>query len=365
MVSKPAPPVSLNWKVGFEIELAAPIGVSRLDLAQRVSDRVGGRVTKIFHPESEPSKVPGQDVFENLTPGLRVDDANGQWVANFVDDLTLQADFDRQAKPKSGWYRVVSDDARFLRLVERHCDASAPLEEVLDPLAELFGTKADALAQGMIRVSDGRGNSIAIGAPLPGERERPCEIVTAPIVSDHHETLDALLDDAASLGFGLAKESATHIHFDAKPLRSATFIANFVGLATQFSAELRALVGANPNCVRLGGWPLELAEVVSKPDFAMYSWDEVRATLIGLKLVKYCDFNLVNMVNQSEHKDTLEIRILPGMTEAEDVLKCAWLFEAILRWCMEDRQDLPSTLDKLLCDLPLAQSLSQYWIGRT
>lgn len=364
MSSEPASPVLLDWKVGFEIELTAPLGRSRRDLAERVAERIGGSVTPIFHPESEPSKVPGQDVFENLTPGLRVDDAEGQWAASFVDDLTLQADFDRQAKPKPGWYRIVSDDARFLRLVERHCDASEPLETVLEPLADLFGTRPDALPEGMVRVSDERGNSVAIGAPLPGERERPCEIVTAPIESDHAVVLGALLNDAAALGFDLAKESATHIHFDAKPLRSATFIANFVAVATRFASELRALVGANPNCVRLGGWPPELAQVVAKPEFADFNWDEVRATLIGLKLVKYCDFNLVNMVNQSASKDTLEVRILPGMTRAEDVLKCAELFEAVLKWCMDEQKDMPSTLDKLLRDLPFAPASGEYWLDQ-
>lgn len=131
--------VALNWKVGFELELMAPPGASRRDIAERVAARVGGAATRIFHPESEHSKVPGTPVFENLTLGYRVTDAEGNWVASFVDDLTLQADFHKEAKPRPGWYRIVSDDARFLRLIERQCDPEAPLESVLDPIAELFG----------------------------------------------------------------------------------------------------------------------------------------------------------------------------------------------------------------------------------
>ncbi|MEM6477217.1 MAG: amidoligase family protein [Pseudomonadota bacterium] len=368
MTSKPASPVEidrpveLDWKVGFEIELMAPAGVSRRDLAERVAQRVGGSAMRFFHPESEPAKVPGHDVFENLTPGFTVVSGEGEWVASFVDDLTLQADFHREAKPKPGWYRIVSDDRRFLRLVEQQCDPAEPLETVLDPVAALFGTETDMHPGGMRRVNDANGASIAVGAPLPGERERPCEIVTAPIEADHHTALSALLDDAAALGFSLPRESATHIHFDARPLRSAHFMARFVTLIDRFGGDLRTMVNANPNCTRLGGWPPELAQAVARPNFATFDWDEVRATLIGLKLVKYCDFNLVNMVNQEPAKDTLEVRILPGMTDTRDILLCAALFESILRWCNEQDGPLPDTVEALLKVIPLSDDLRKHWI---
>ena len=66
----------IDWKIGVEIELLAPKGTSRETLAKRVAERVGGTVTRIFHPESETSAVPGQPVFENLTLGYRVTDAS-------------------------------------------------------------------------------------------------------------------------------------------------------------------------------------------------------------------------------------------------------------------------------------------------
>ncbi|HEY0301650.1 MAG TPA: amidoligase family protein [Rhizomicrobium sp.] len=179
----------LSWKMGFEIELMAPAGRSRADLAARVARRHGGTVRRFFHPQSEPALVPGQPVFENLTLGFEALDARGARIAAFVDDLTLQGGLDRQARPKAGWYRVVADDARLLRLAMRHCDAAAPLATLLDPLAALFGTAPQRQANGMVRIVDGRGASVAIGAPLPGERERPCEIVTAPIATDHERVL--------------------------------------------------------------------------------------------------------------------------------------------------------------------------------
>jgi hypothetical protein len=352
--------VQLGWKVGFEIELMAPPDASRRTLAERVAKRVGGRAVRIFHPESEHSKVPGTPIFENLTLGYRVEDAGGAWVASFIDDLTLQFDFNKQAKPQPGWYRIVSDDARFLRLIECQCDAEAPLEQVLDPLAQLFGVETDRHPEGMLRVSDRRGATVAIAAPLPGERERPCEIVTAPIASDHFATLDALLEDACALGFAIPKESATHIHFDAKPLRSAHFIRRFVQTANRFGGDLRRVMRANPNCVRIGGWPAELAKTVDKPEFASFTWDEVRATLIGLGLTKYCDFNLVNMVNQDEYKDTLEVRILPGLMDTRAILKSAAFFEALLRWCADESATQCDDFEALIAALTLDPSVRDY-----
>ena len=77
--------------------------------------------------------------------------------------------------------------------MERHCDPDAEGDRALEPLAALFGTEAQRHEAGMVRVVDERGRSVAIDAPLPGERERPCEIVTAPIetrdVSDRSHAL--------------------------------------------------------------------------------------------------------------------------------------------------------------------------------
>ncbi|MEI9888890.1 MAG: amidoligase family protein [Rhizomicrobium sp.] len=236
----------LSWKMGFEIELMAPKGVSRADLAARVAQRQGGTVRRFFHPQSEPALVPGQPVFENLTLGFEALDAGGRRIAAFVDDLTLQGGLDKTARPKAGWYRVVADDARLLRLVMRHCDPGAPLAELLNPLAALFGTVPQVQATGMVRIVDDRGISVAIGAPLPGERERPCEIVTAPLAADHERVLGGLLAEARAAGFGTPLEGATHIHFDATPLLSAPVVANLVEVFSRFGDELKTLVGANP-----------------------------------------------------------------------------------------------------------------------
>ena len=129
--------------LGVEIELLAPRGRSRKDLALAIARHEGGRVRRFFHPQGEPSKARNTPFFENLTLGFAVEDARGNLLAQCVDDLTLQDDLDRARAPLPGWYRIVSDDARLLRLVMQHADPAAPLRRVLLPIARLFGTKAE------------------------------------------------------------------------------------------------------------------------------------------------------------------------------------------------------------------------------
>ena len=102
-MNKPTLPLPVAWKIGVEIELMAPLGRSRLDLAQALAAQSGGRVQRFFHPQSEPSQVTGAPVFENLTLGFKVLDAQGQLLASCVDDLTLQKDLVRQRMPRPNW----------------------------------------------------------------------------------------------------------------------------------------------------------------------------------------------------------------------------------------------------------------------
>ncbi len=350
--------MTLGWKMGFEIELLAPAGVTRAMLADRVAERHGGKMRAFFHPQSEPSKVPGRPTFENLTPGFEALDRDGKRIATFVDDITLQADLDRGAKPVPGWYRVVADDARLLRLVIRHCDPEAAGDALLSPLAKLFGTEPQVHESGMVRIVDDRDASVAISAPLPGERERPCEIVTAPLTSDHARILGELLDDACTLGFSVPVEGATHIHFDATPLLSARVIARLVALFSTFGSDLKTLVGANPNCVRLGAWPESLPALVETETFQRLEWPAAREALGELGLSKYCDFNLLNIAMANQAKHTFEVRILPSWLEAEPIIAAAGLFEGLLHWCC-GTASRPATLAELIESLP--QPVAQVW----
>lgn len=356
----------LDWKMGVEVELLAPKGRSRYDLALAIARSCSGTVNSFFHPQSEPSKVPGAPVFENLTLGFEVLDAQGDLLVCCVDDLTLQHDLDRKQAAKDGWYRIVSDDMRFLRLIMQQARANAPLPEVLEPVAKLFGSELARNPDGMVRLSDDRGVSIAIAAPLPGERERPCELVTAPIADKHHQRLHALLSIADALGFYAPVEGATHIHFDAEPLCHAPVLANLVALLWVHGAALRRLVGTNPRCTRLGGWPPALHDLVRSPGFVKLPWNEVLVRLAELKLSKYCDFNLVNLIHAPPDKHTFEVRIFPVWSDADSILQAAGLFSAILHWAVASNaqqgiKPIPADVFSLLQTLPLKTELRDHY----
>lgn len=357
--------IALTWKAGFEVELLAPAGFSRKSLAERVAARHGGAIRRFFHPQSEPSKVPGTPVFENLTLGFEVTDADGQPVARFVDDLTLQADLNKQARPVAGWYRILADDNRLLRLVMRHCDGEADLADVLRPIAALFGTEPAVNEAGMVRIADEEGASVAIGAPLPGERERGCEIITIPFEAGHEAKLTALLEDAQALGFLIPKEGATHIHFDAELLCSARAIAALVATLERFGPALKQLVGVNENCVRLGAWPPALATRVMEPSFLTLDWPDVQSELQQMKLTKYCDFNLANIALGNRAKHTFEVRVLPATLDAGEIIRAAALFEALLRWCSDEQlNELPTSINALIEELPLAGEVASGWLEK-
>lgn len=359
--------MEINWKIGVEIELVAPKGLNRRDLALAIAQQHGGIVCPFFHPQVEPSKVAGQPLFKNLTRGFEVVGSEGQMIAQCVDDLTLQEDFDKTHPPQPGWYRIVSDEGRLLQLVMQQANPAAPVSEVLTPIARLFGTELQSGQGGMVRVADKTGAAIAIAAPLPGERERPCELITPPIDSHHLERLESLLTIARSLGFTVPREGATHIHFDATPLQSVSVLANLMRLLWVFGAELRQLVKTNPHCRRLGSWRKELYELVQSSEWSSKSWEEARLCLAEFEVTKYCDFNLKNLIHPTAAKHTFEVRIFPVWLEGQSIIEAAGLFEGLLRWAINSKENtniVPPDIKTLLNELPLSAQLRQIWQRR-
>ncbi|MCB9745824.1 MAG: amidoligase family protein [Alphaproteobacteria bacterium] len=362
----------LSWRLGVEVELLAPPGADRRQLAERLAAELGGEVHAFFHPQSEPSRVPGKAAFRNLTPGFEVRGPDGAWLARCVDDLTLQADLDREAPPAGGWYRVVSDDARLLRLAARHCDPEGALPEAVAPLAALFGTEPEPGEGGMFRVADEGGQPICIAARLPGERERPCELISPPIDADHLARLAALLEPARALGFTAPAEGATHLHFDARPLQRAAVLADLVAWWQAWGPTLGWLWGRNPRCVRLGPTPPKELALLRDPAFRELPWPEARRRLSALEPSKYVDLNLRNLAKASTGKNTLEVRTLPVLQDAEEIVLCAALVEGALRRAQLGippgwRSPTPpgvSGAQRMLAELPLSEEVEQAWRAR-
>lgn len=364
--------MSLNWKIGFEIELMAPRGLSRQSLAELIAQQHDAQVRRVFHPQSEPSQVLGTPLFQNLTLGFEIINQHGRLIAKCVDDLTLQDDLDKTQKPKPGWYRIVSDDTRLLQLVNSQANPADSLTTVLNPIASLFSTYPEAGPGGMVRVADSTGNPIAIAAPLPGERERPCELITPPIDTNHGDRLEVLLSAARAIGFTIPAEGATHLHFDGISLCSAKVFANLVNLLWTHGENLKQLVGTNSRCRRLGMWDEELLVLINESDFCYLPWSDAQARLAKLELTKYCDFNLKNLIHPIPDKFTFEARIFPSFLHTQPLIEVAALMEAILRYATTASKISPTaplgwkleSVQEFLKALPINEHFRSVWLSR-
>lgn len=290
----------------------------------------GGEIRGVWHLDSEP--VPLEVLggrFLHLTQGFGIRDADEAELCTLVDDITIGADLDPSKAALPGWHRLLTDDLRLARLLEYHCDPAAPIDEVLDPVAALWREQTELV--GNVRRLDSWGATLALAAPAGGERERPCEIVTPPLSADHREALDALLRPARELGFTVPKEAAVHLHVDGAAYREPAALANLVRLFGYWREELRELLGTNPECKRLKPLPDELLAVVAGTP----TYDELRDAAKQGGLTKFFDVNLTQLLRADPIRDTVEIRILPGSIDADEVVEKAALVERLLERCLD------------------------------
>lgn len=337
----------LHERIGFEIELLAPVGADRRTLADRVSREQGGSVARFFHTDSEASLVPGMGHFWHLTPGYTVHDSAGVPLASFVDDITIAADILHEItretpaprrQPDDHSYRILSDDGRLLRLVADRTHPDTPFDRVLDDVGALFDTEVETVGS-VRRLRDRAGASIAMATSLAAGRERPCEIITPPLTRDHEATLETLLRPARELGFTVPVEAAVHLHFDGAPYRSVAVFSNLVRLFGHWRDALRVALGTNPACTRLQALPAALLELVEIPDAVGLTeaefWGRLQASAKATGLTKYFDVNLTALLTDRPARDTLEVRILPGALHAADIVHRAAFVEALLARCIE------------------------------
>ena len=233
----------------------------------------------------------------------------------------------RQLPP--GWHRLLTDDARLLELLARVSDPAGSLDTALDDVAALWRERVEQI--GNVWRLDVAGATIALATPSGGERERPCEIVTPPLVSDHAAALEELLGPARALGFTVPREAAVHLHLDGARFREARTLANVVRLFGHWREPLRQLLGTNPECRRLAALPTELVAVADGEP----SWNDLREAATRGRLTKFFDVNLTQLLRDNPLRDTLEVRILPGAITADEVIDRAALVETLLDRCCE------------------------------
>ena len=320
----------LHLRTGFEIELMAPPGLSRQSLALDLAARHGGQARPVWHHDSEPSLVPGLGRFLHLTRGFEVRRGDGALLCTLVDDVTLVAGLDPRAAAPPGWFRILSDDPRLLRLLATHSDPGGGIETALDGTARLWGSAVQQIGD-VYRLDDPGGATIALAAPAGGERERPCEVVTPPLTGDHGAALEELLGPARELGFTVPHEAAVHLHLDGGPFRQPHALANVVRLFAHWREALRLLLQTNPACRRLAPLPESLVAAVD----GIASYDDLRKAAADGGLTKFFDVNLTQLLTDTPIRDTIEIRILPGAIDADDILNRAGLVELLLERCLE------------------------------
>ena len=85
----------MTIRIGIEFEWLAPKGLSRQTYAQVLAAHHNGSVVLFWHPQVEPTKIPGTPLFHNLTQGFSVLDAHGNKIAHTVGDLTIQRQLNR------------------------------------------------------------------------------------------------------------------------------------------------------------------------------------------------------------------------------------------------------------------------------
>ncbi|WP_206691006.1 amidoligase family protein [Quadrisphaera sp. INWT6] len=163
-------------------------------------------------------------------------------------------------------------------------------------------------------------------------------MVTPPLLAPHAPALEALLAPARELGFTVPYEAAVHLHVDGARFRDARAFTDLVRLFANWGPVLRAALGTNPACTRLG--PLspalvDLAEQVHQVDAgrARPSWRELQRAARATDPVKFCDLNITALMNDAPARDTVEVRILGGSDDGQLIAERASLVHDLLERC--------------------------------
>lgn len=320
-------------RVGVEIELLAPPGVTRREVAGAIADEVGGSRRSVFAFGTEPARKGPNKVLHHLSRGMEVATGDGTRVCQVVDDLTIRDGLTSELS-SDGDYRIVADDKRLLHLIKAQANPDAVLAEVLDPVAVLFGQPVHDLAEGKRFAILVERMSVASALLQLADRQRVCEIVTAVIDRDHREALDRLLGPARDIGCTVPTEAAVHVHFDAEPFRRADRFAGLVELFEGRREELRERFGTNLSCRHLGPLPEPLVKLVRTPGFRSRPWSEVEELTRKMGFNKFIDLNLRNLRFRIPDKDTVEVRLLPGASDA-----------GVIAGQIEELQELLAELD--------------------
>jgi hypothetical protein len=318
-------------KCGFELELIAPDGESRASIAAHLAEVHSCTVGSYFHRESDlwPGD-PASKSFHCLTRAFLLENDAG-WQLKVANDMTIGRQIDLETSVSGDWYHILSDDIRIVDLIHTHCNAVDKTEEVLLPMAGLFGTQLQR-EDDIIKVVGPRSSLVCAAHARFSDRSRICEIITAPITRGHRQRLVSIIGATREMGCQIPLEAAFHIHFDGADFLDTRPFLRLIRYFHAWSGILRALIPPNPNCIRLGGYEDCVVEYAFDRDNDRRSWAETVASMKKLRAVKYCDFNFVNLLSARPEKTTVEIRTIPMTFDVDALLAATELFHGFLQF---------------------------------
>ena len=308
-------------KCGYELELLAPIGETRHSIASHLAQYYSCQPVPIFHRESDyrPHHIHSAS-FYCLTRGFYLERPSGFWL-KVVNDMTISNQINLDNDEETDWYHLLADDIRLVDLIISHCDPGAGPKEILDPIASLFRTSVEKNGS-LYQVAGPRSSLVCFAHHLFKDRNRICEIVTAPITTLHREILLDLTTKVQEKGCIIPTEAAFHIHYDATDFCSPALLLRLIRYFHVWSQTIKRIVPPNPHCRRLGAYADDVVNYAFARSNEDKPWEEVVASLKSAGATKFCDFNFVNILNGHPTKMTFEVRITP-MTFNVDALVAA------------------------------------------
>lgn len=318
------PPAALA-RVGLELELLAPRGLARAQVARALADRFQGRVEHGFKYHSE-GRLPDGRPLCQLTHASRVR-VGRRVLLTLVDDPTVRRGLPRSPAPRD---LPATDDVRLALLAERHCwGADASLASRLRPLARLFGGTVDARG-----VQDPYGHPLVVLLRAPASHQRVCEVVTRPLRTraERARVVAGVLEVARRLRLRVPAEAALHAHYDAAPWRSTERLGRLVVAATDDRAAWQAALQPNPRCRKLGPFPPEVVRVARARRGVPFPTFAAALHLAGAR--KEGDLNVLGVIEPRPRQHTLEVRCLPMTLDAGALLARLEAAEALLAPCL-------------------------------
>ncbi|MDP2271805.1 MAG: amidoligase family protein [Archangium sp.] len=295
----------MRFPVGLELELLAPAGKTRFDLARALAKQAGGALRLSF-------KYHGQGVLPDgrpdchLTPAARVL-VRGKWFASVVDDPTIVDDL---ARTPEFMRAARTDDVRLAAWIERSCPGH------FRPLQKTFAATEDEA--GFV---DPWGQPLVRWHHVSAERARVCEVVLRPLgQKELAPTLRRVMKLATSLGFTVPAEAAVHAHFDAAPFRSTASLRRLVLAWSKERAVYLSRLKPNPRCRKLGPFPPDVVRVATEATDEL-PFETLAAGLLLAGLHRAVDLNLLGLVERFPKQPTIEVRCLPGSLDPEATLQ--------------------------------------------